>query len=71
MEMQGIDSNYILKSLSLANNCKMVFRAGEGSGASGSFFFFSYDKRFLIKTLRGEEKKNLIAMLDSYTEHLR
>ena len=42
----------------------MVFKAGEGSGQSGSFFFFSNDKRFIIKTLRGKEKRNLINMLD-------
>ena len=33
-----------------------VFKAGEASGASGSFFFFSHDKSFIIKTTSGEEK---------------
>ena len=44
----------------------MVFKAGQGAGASGSFFFFSYDSKFLIKTLAGFEKKILIKMLDDY-----
>ena len=44
----------------------MVFQAGEGKGKSNSFFFFSYDNKFIIKTLQGEEKKNLIGMLDEY-----
>jgi 1-phosphatidylinositol-4-phosphate 5-kinase len=48
----------------------MVFQAGEGAGASGSFFFFSKDNRFLIKTLRHSEKKILLGMLDSYQKHL-
>jgi len=34
-----------------------VFKAGLGAGASGSFFFFSYDKRFIIKTMSDTELK--------------
>jgi hypothetical protein len=33
----------------------MVFKAGEGAGRSGSFFFFSHDRKFIIKTMtKGE-----------------
>ena len=42
--------------------------AGEGAGASGSFFFFSHDNRFLIKTLQGDEKFKLLSMIDSYIQ---
>jgi len=28
-----------------------VFNAGEGAGRSGSFFFFSHDNKFIIKTI--------------------
>lgn len=28
-----------------------MFRAGESQGKSGSFFFFSHDKKFIIKTM--------------------
>ena len=38
-------------------NRSNVFKAGEASGASGSFFFFSKDKRFVIKTMTKKEKK--------------
>ena len=34
-----------------------MFKAGEASGASGSFFFFSADKRFIIKTMTNVELK--------------
>ena len=34
----------------------MIFKAGEGAGASGSFFFFSQDNKFLIKTMNKSEK---------------
>ena len=49
----------------------MVFRAGEGAGLSGSFFFFSSDNRFLIKTLQGNEKALMLGMLDDYIDHLK
>lgn len=52
-------------------NRDRVFKAGEGSGQSGSFFFFSYDNRFIIKTLRGNEKLTLINIVDDLIEHLR
>mmetsp|Transcript_107127 Transcript_107127/g.148173 ORF Transcript_107127/g.148173 Transcript_107127/m.148173 type:complete len:85 (+) Transcript_107127:494-748(+) len=29
----------------------MVFKAGESQGKSGSFFFFSKDQKFIIKTM--------------------
>ena len=48
-----------------------MFKAGEGAGASGSFFFFSEDKRFLIKTLRGKEREILLGMLDSFFTYLK
>jgi hypothetical protein len=49
----------------------MVFKAGQGSGLSGSFFFFSHDNKFLIKTLGREEKKRLLEMLDEYIDHIK
>ena len=48
----------------------MIFRAGQGAGASGSFFFFSYNKKFLIKTITKEEINVLTSMLDEYTMYL-
>ena len=43
LEMDGLSQVNIIESLSVEQNQKQIFRAGEGSGASGSFFFFSYD----------------------------
>ena len=42
-------------SLSPKFNLEQVFKAGEGAGKSGSFFFFSHDKKFIIKTMTDEE----------------
>lgn len=59
-----------MDSLSVDKNRNMVFKAGEGAGQSGSFFFFSHDNRFLIKTLRGNEKRIMLDMLDDYIDHI-
>ena len=40
------------------------------SSASGSFFFFSHDKRFILKTLLKNERKTLLDMLDEYIDHI-
>jgi len=45
----------ILNSLDLQENKDTMFKAGQGAGKSGSFFFFTADNRFIIKSL-GEVK---------------
>ena len=69
MEIDGIDPKDIMTSLSVENNRKMVFKAGQGAGLSGSFFFFSHDNKFLIKTINKKEKSILLKMLDKLIEH--
>lgn len=69
--MDGISPSDVLESLSLDKNRKKVFKAGEGAGQSGSFFFFSHDNRFIIKTLRGSEKGILLNLLDDYIAHIK
>lgn len=43
------------ESLSPKNNRDMIFKAGEGAGRSGSFFFFSHDHKFVVKTMTSGE----------------
>jgi hypothetical protein len=51
-------------------NQDQVFQASEGAGGgagrSGSFFFFSYDHRFIIKTLQTDELKVLSKNMVAY-----
>ena len=49
----------------------MIFKAGEGSGKSGSFFFFSKDNKFLIKTLKKQEKLLFFKIIDEYIDHIK
>lgn len=56
-------------SLSPKYNRDMVFKAGEGAGRSGSFFFFSHDKKFIIKTMTAEELKLFLRILPQLSDH--
>ena len=56
MELDNIPFEQLIKSFDIEKNRGMVFKAGQGAGKSGSFFFFSYDNKFIIKTLRYNEK---------------
>ena len=49
--LDQIDHEHIKESLSPDKNRDSVFKAGESQGKSGSFFFFSHDKNFIIKTM--------------------
>lgn len=51
MQIDSVPLHTIYESLDVEKNFDKVFKAGEGAGASGSFFFFSHDNRFIIKTL--------------------
>jgi 1-phosphatidylinositol-4-phosphate 5-kinase len=48
-----------------------VFNAGEGAGKSGSFFFFSHDKKYIIKTMFKEEIGVMLKILPNLIEHWR
>lgn len=69
MKIDGVDPKDIMASLALENNRQMVFKAGQGAGLSGSFFFFSHDDKFLIKTINKKEKDILLKMLDDLINH--
>ena len=70
-EGNGITPDVILSSLSPEFNRDMVFKAGEGAGASGSFFFFSHNKRFIIKTMSQKELRIFLELLPYYELHLK
>ena len=71
LEANNINFSLIEMSLSPAINKQQVFNAGEGSGKSGSFFFFSHDNQFLIKTMKSSELKALKSILPEYVAYLK
>jgi hypothetical protein len=50
-KLDDINENDIRNSLDPERNLSAIMKSGEGSGKSGSFFFFSGDNRFIIKTM--------------------
>lgn len=52
--MRAMDEIYfeqISRSLNPRKNRDQIFKTGTAAGASGSFFFFSHDRRFIVKTM--------------------
>ena len=69
--MDGIDYKQISESLNVTKNRDQIFSSGEASGASGSFFFFSYDKRFIVKTLSDSERDLMEKLLPDLYDHFK
>jgi 1-phosphatidylinositol-4-phosphate 5-kinase len=55
---------------SLDANVRKIFKSGEGMGKSGSFFFFSHDTNFLIKTMTQSDFSAFKKVFRSYFEHI-
>jgi hypothetical protein len=53
-----------VKSLDFDKNLQNIRKAGQGAGKSGSYFFHSYDGKFIIKTMSSLEKKIMISIVD-------
>ena len=71
MDLDNVKPEDIYSSLDLEKNRNMVFKAGEGAGQSGSFFFFSYDNKFLIKTMTKREMNLLLSKLEFFVNHFK
>ena len=57
-------------SLSPKYNRDMIFKAGEGAGRSGSFFFFSHDQKFVVKTMTATELALIKKIMPQYKAHM-
>ena len=69
--LSGISDTDILNSLNPILNKENLRSVGDGSGKSGSFFFFSHDEQFIIKIIPNYEKTVLVGMLENYKEYLK
>lgn len=69
--MDGIEDRHIQESLDSLKNNTAVFKAGQSQGKSGSFFFFSHDRKFIIKTMYQEELEIMMEKLGEYYKHIQ
>lgn len=76
----GIKEDEIIQSLDPINNREQIFKSNlltsrgkttNTGGKSGSFFFYSQDKKFIIKTIKPSERKQLIKMLLKLCDHMQ
>ena len=54
-EMTGISDEELWESIDPAKNIQQIQNSGLGAGASGMFFFKSYDKKFILKTMNSDD----------------
>lgn len=66
----GITNELIKNSLDPNDNLENARKAGESTGKSGSFFFFTKDRKFCVKTMFNEELDVFMLKLNHYFEHL-
>ena len=70
-DIRGIDEGEFMKSFPLQDNetAAMVEKFTEGK--SGSFFFFSHDKKYIVKTISDVELNFLMENLQEYCHYLK
>jgi 1-phosphatidylinositol-4-phosphate 5-kinase len=66
----GYTNETLMISLDPENNKEKVFKAGESQGKSGSFFFFSQDQKFIIKTMTESDFNAFMRLFRSYFRHI-
>ena len=66
-QMANIDDGDYLQSLTN----QLVLREISTTGTDGSFFFYSHDIRFVVKTISTEEQHQMTVMLPTYYRYLK
>lgn len=66
----GISDSQLSKSLDPDHNRENIFKAGESQGKSGSFFFFSTDRQFIIKTMTDSDFNAFMRIIKSYFQRV-
>lgn len=68
----GVNEDLLFTSFAPIHNIQAIHNFFTGSGKSQSFFFFSDNKTFVLKTLKESEKKLLLdnGVLESYFTHI-
>jgi hypothetical protein len=64
------DNEDLKLSFNLKKNLSNIKKAGESAGKSGAFFFFSHDKKFLIKTMTIDDFNGFMRMFRDYFRHI-
>ena len=66
----NINDDDFFASLDPSQNLAQIQSAGQGAGASGSFFFFTADHKYLMKTMSYTEILHMLRSLSAYMEYI-
>lgn len=71
-QKDNIDPQNLKETLNpvIDGNINAIKKSGEGMGKSGSFFFFSHDKKLLIKTMTTSDFNAWTQLFPKYFEHI-
>lgn len=71
--LENVEYNDICSSFDPEANASSLKNIKESDGKSGSFFFFTHDKKFIIKTIKDSEKKTATneSFLSSFVNHMK
>ena len=61
----------MIKAFSPSKNKSAIDKMSESKGKSGSFFFYSHDRKFIIKTISSEERTTLLNILRDYYNYIK
>ena len=67
----GVTDDIMIKCFTPHKNKMAIDKMGEGKGKSGSFFFYSFDRKFIIKTITNEEKETMSKILLDYYNYIK
>lgn len=75
-EMDGIDEHVLMRSIDPRHNRFQIFKVNDGQkhtagGKSGSFFFFTQDRKYIVKSMKESEVRKLLKILQSKLEYLK
>ena len=71
LKIDGLNYEEIKESFNIKKNEKTISSLSLSEGKSGSFFFFTYDKKFIIKTISERELKTFVnSFLNQYYEFI-
>ena len=69
LNLQSFKQSFHIHDLKDVDSSGMQEQFSEGK--SGSFFYFTHDRRYVIKTVNAEEKKFLCKIAPSYYEFIK
>ena len=67
----GINDDIMIRVFSPSKNKYAIEKLSESKGKSGSFFFYSHDRKFIIKTVTDGERKTLSEIIREYYNFIK